>query len=103
MKTISALALAAVLAVSATAANAYTIKGSVDCPDIIREDGIPEYREMNLWWLLGYFTARNYHEDLDTGYQVDNELIYSTALNYCKANKGNDWDDAAIYTYDQYR
>ena len=82
------------------AAADYTVKGSVECPDIVKEDANEHYREYNKWWLLGYFTARNYVADQEVGKGIENDNIYDMALNYCKQNAGNDWDDAAIHVYD---
>lgn len=89
----------------------YTVKGSVECPDIIKEDANENYREFNKWWLLGYFSARNYMADQrnsnhatnlssTVGKGVDNDQIYSMALNFCTKNPTSDWDDAAIHIYD---
>jgi len=82
------------------AAAEYTVKGSVECPDIIKEDANEHYREYNKWWLLGYFTARNYVADQKVGSGIDNDNIYAMALDFCRNNGGNDWDDAAIHVYD---
>ncbi len=82
------------------AAADYTVKGSVECPDIVKEDANEHYREYNKWWLLGYFTARNYVADQKVGKGIDSDEIYSMALSYCKLNRRNDWDDAAIHVYD---
>ena len=95
---VSAAVVAA--AVLASPANAYTVKGSVSCPDIVTEHQNESYRAMNRWWLLGYFTARNYVDNVDVGYQVDEEDVYALAYQFCQNNPGNDWDDAAINTYD---
>ena len=89
----------------------YTVKGSVECPDIVKEDANENYREYNKWWLLGYFSARNYAADTannaggtqknsEVGKGIDNDNIYNMALDFCKNNPGNDWDDAAIHVYD---
>ena len=80
---------------------AYTVKSSVECTDIIREDANDNYREMNKWWLMGYFTGRNYAADAEAGKAIDDENIYQMALDFCRNNQGNDWDDAAIYVYDR--
>lgn len=83
----------------------YTVKGSVDCLDIIKEDANEHYREYNKWWLLGYISARNYAIELlgadgVAGTDVENDEIYALALSYCEANKEKNWDDAAIHVYD---
>jgi hypothetical protein len=77
----------------------YTIKGSVECPDIIREDSNEDFRLANQWWLLGYITARNYEDDADIGLNTEDDKIYALGLDYCRRNPGSDWDDAAIQTY----
>ena len=92
-------------ALAMPAAADYTVKGSVDCPDIVKEDAHEHYREYNKWWLLGYFSARNYITDLRVGegivgQGIDSGDLYSMALDFCNANPGKDWDDAAIHIYD---
>ena len=87
------------LAASAPAA-AYTVKSAVECPDIVREDSEENFREMNKWWLMGYFTARNYMIDAEVGSDIEDESIYQMALDYCRSNPSSDWDDAAIHVYD---
>jgi len=87
------------IAVSTTAMANYTVKGSVECVDIVKENENEHYREYNKWWLLGYFTARNYDADQEVGDGVDSEALYKIALTYCRDNPENDWDDAAIYVY----
>ena len=82
------------------AAADYTVKGSVECPDIVKEDANEHYREYNKWWLLGYFTARNYSASAAVGKGIDNDNIYSMALEFCRSNQDNDWDDAAIHVYE---
>lgn len=92
---------AAMLSVMAVPAMAeYTVKGSLTCEEAIGEDAHEHYREYNKWWLLGYFTARNYNDQVSVGYGIDNDNIYQMALSFCQSNLGNDWDDAAIHTYD---
>ena len=95
------LPLAALVALAALPAAGYTVKGSVDCADIIREDGDSNFREMNKWWLLGYFTARNYETDAEVGRGLEDENLYQMALDYCRADSSKDWDDAAIQIYDR--
>jgi hypothetical protein len=97
-KTIATLAAVAMLGTPALAE--YTVKGSLSCGDAINEDADQHYREYNKWWLLGYFTARNYEAQTLVGQGIEPENIYQIALNFCKSNLGNDWDDAAIHTYD---
>ena len=97
-KTLILATVAAAMAMPVQAA--YTVKGSVECPDIVREDANENYREYNKWWLLGYFTARNYENDQEVGKGIDADQIYSMALSYCQKNPSNDWDDAAIHVYD---
>lgn len=97
-KTLLATAAAFTLVV-ATSASAYTVKGSIECPDVIKEDSNKNFRDMNKWWLLGYFTARNFNTDASVGKDVDEDQIYRMALNFCESNGGKDWDDAAIHIY----
>jgi hypothetical protein len=79
---------------------AYTVKSSVECPDIVREDSEEAYREMNKWWLMGYLTGRNYAADGEVGSAIEDENIYRMALDYCRDNPSSDWDDAAVHVYD---
>jgi hypothetical protein len=93
---------AALIALSAAMpASAYTVKSTVECPDIIREDSDGTYREMNKWWLMGYFTGRNFAADAEAGKAIEDENIYQMALDFCRANPSGDWDDAAIHVYDR--
>lgn len=100
------LLASAILALGMGAAQAdYTVKGSVECPDILKEDGNENYREFNKWWLLGYVTARNYTADQSGGNGevakgIEPDSLYQMALSYCQANAGSDWDDAAMHVYD---
>ncbi len=94
------IAAAAVAAFALPASADYTVKGSVECPDVVKEDGNEHYREYNKWWLLGYFTARNYVSDSSVGKGVDNDQIYAMALDFCKSNAESDWDDAAVKIYE---
>jgi hypothetical protein len=98
-----AAVLAALVAFSwlAAPALAYTVKSSVECPDVIREDSDDAYREMNKWWLMGYFTGRNFAINGEAGKAIEDENIYEMALDYCRSNPGDDWDDAAIHVYDR--
>jgi len=94
-------ATAGIVLALAPPAAAYTVKSSVECPDIVREDSHESYREMNKWWLMGYFTGRNYAIDAETGKAIADEDIYRMALEYCRSNPAGDWDDAAIHVYDR--
>ncbi len=91
--------LALILAIAQPAA-AYTVKGSVECPDVVREDANEEFRKMNMWWALGYFSGRNYERDATTGKGVDAEYIYAHVLSYCRTHPDNDTDDASKDLYD---
>ncbi len=81
-------------------ASTYTVKSSVECPDVVREDSVEAYREMNKWWLMGYFTGRNFAVDGEAGRGIDDEEIYRMALEYCRDNAEEDWDDAAFHVYE---
>ena len=93
-----AAALVLILALASPAA-AYTVKGSVECPDVVREDANEDHRNMNMWWMLGYFSGRNYELDATTGKGLDAEDLYGHVLSYCRNHLGNDMDDAAIELY----
>ncbi len=101
------IALAAVLAAVALPASAeYTVKGSVECPDIVKEDANENYREYNKWWLLGYLTARNYAADLigpdaNVAKGIESDELYARALAFCRENPDSDWDDAAVDLFDR--
>ncbi len=83
----------------ASPAAAYTVKGSVECPDVIREDANEDHRNMNKWWVLGYFSGRNYERDASTGKGLDAEDLYAHVLTCCSTHPGNDMDDASIDLY----
>jgi hypothetical protein len=80
-------------------ANAYTVNGSLECTDIIREHSNEDFRLANMFWLLGYITARNYEDDADAGLDVANDKIYALGVDFCRRNQDSDWDDAAIQVY----
>ena len=100
MSILRGLALILVVLALPMTAKAYTVKGSVECPDIVREDANEDFRPSNQWWVLGYITARNYEEDADVGLDIDNDKIYAMGLDFCRRNSASDWDDAAIQIYD---
>ena len=91
--------LVLILAMASPAA-AYTVKGSVECPDVVREDDNEDFRKMNMWWVLGYFSGRNYELDASTGKGIDGEDLYAHVLTYCRSHPNNDMDDASIDLYD---
>ncbi len=95
-------ALVLILAIAQPAA-AYTVKGSVECPDVIREDANEDFRKMNMWWVLGYISGRNYESDASVGKGLDSEDLYGHVLTYCRNNLASDMDDAAIDLYDLLR
>lgn len=92
------LALALTAATDALAAE-YTIKGSVACTDVLAEDSDDTYREMNKWWLMGYVTARNFEGQLSIAQDVADEELYQMGIDFCRANRDLDWDDAAQDVY----
>jgi hypothetical protein len=94
--------LVLILAIASPAA-AYTVKGSVECPDVIREDANEDFRKMNMWWVLGYISGRNYESDASVGKGLDSEDLYGHVLTYCRNNLASDMDDAAIDLYDLLR
>ena len=99
LRPLTALALVLILAMAQPAA-AYTVKGSVECPDVVREDANENHRKMNMWWVLGYISARNYERDASVGKGEDAEHLYGHVLSYCRNHPGNDLDDASIALYD---
>ena len=83
----------------------YTVKGSVECPDVVKEDANEHFREFNKWWILGYFTGRNYERDRHqpdslVGKGIDSDDLYAHVLSYCRTHPDNDMDDASIDHYD---
>lgn len=82
---------------------AYTVKGIVECPDILEEHKNDNYRAMNHWWLFGYITGRNYADEADVSAGVDASEVYNIAYTFCAKNPDSDWDDAARHTYNHYR
>ena len=94
--------LVLILAIASPAA-AYTVKGSVECPDVIREDANEDFRKMNMWWVLGYISGRNYESDASVGKGLDSEDLYGHVLTHCRNNLASDMDDAAIDLYDLLR
>ena len=97
---IAALGVASMLGFAPTDAHAYTVKGSVECDEFVREDENESFRLANKFWLLGYITARNYPDDRQTGRDVDSDIIYGMALAICQNDPDLDIDDAAIRVYD---
>ena len=91
-----ALAMAAPTAVNAE----YTVKGSVECPDVVREDANEDFRKMNMWWILGYISGRNFERDASVSKGIDAEDLYAHVLSFCRANPGKDMDDGSIDLYE---
>ena len=92
-------ALVLTLAMAPPAAG-YTIKGSVECRDVVLEEANERFREAIKWWVLGYFSGRNYERDADTGKDMDGEALYAHVLNYCREHPGDGTDNASIDIYD---
>lgn len=82
--------LVLILAIASPAA-AYTVKGSVECPDVIREDANEDFRKMNMWWVLGYISGRNYESDASVGKGLDSEDLYGHVLTYCRTTWPATW------------
>ena len=85
----------------ASPAAAYTVKGNVQCRDVVLEDANERFREAIKWWVLGYFSGRNYERDADTGKDMDGEALYAHVLNYCREHLGNDVVNASKDLYDR--
>ncbi len=90
--------LVLILAIASPAA-AYTVKGSVECPAVVREDANEKHRLANMWWVLGYISGRNYERDTNAAKGVDSEDIYAHVLSYCRTHPEDDMDDASIDLY----
>lgn len=97
---LAALGLATIVGFTPIDAQAYTILGSVECPDVVREDEDESFRLANQFWVLGYITARNFEVDVDVGSGVDDDVIYGMMLAFCKKNPSNDMNDAANRVYE---
>ena len=102
MKFRSLTTLVLILAMASPAA-AYTVKGSVECPDVVREDATEDFRKMNMWWILGYFSGRNYENAASVGKGIDGDDLYAHVLAYCRSHPGKDMDDASIDLYELLR
>lgn len=85
------------------AADTYTVKGSVDCPDVVREDSVEAHRTANMWWILGYFTGRNFEHSMNVGRDIDSEALYTRVLSFCLNNPDKDLDDASNDLYSRLR
>ena len=101
MKMLKFAAAALIVLASVSPGLAYTVLGHVECPGIVEEDANEHFREYNKWWLMGYFTARNYETESEVGRGADHDKLYAQALDYCRNNPKDDWDDAAIFLYEQ--
>jgi len=102
MKFLPLTMITLILAIASPAA-AYTVKGSVECPDVVKEDATENFRKMNMWWVLGYISGRNYENDTSVSKGIDGEDLYAHVLSYCRTHPGNDMDDASIDLYDALR
>ncbi|MCH8169350.1 MAG: hypothetical protein IID49_01570 [Proteobacteria bacterium] len=100
LRPLTTLVLILAMASPGAAYATYTVKGSVECPDVVKEDANEDFRKMNMWWILGYFSGRNYERDEQTGKGIDSEDLYAHVLSFCRANPGKDMDDASIDLYD---
>jgi hypothetical protein len=98
MKLILIAALA--IALTPVGAQAYTVKGSIECPEMMEEDANETFALANKFWLLGYLTGRNFENDTDVGRGMESDTIYSIALDFCRNNPSKDIDDAGIRVYD---
>jgi len=94
---------AAVAGAPGGAGAGYYVTGAVECPDVISQDGHDGYRLANMWWILGYFTGRNYEREDNAGRGVEAEELYARVLEFCRRNPEKDMDDASIEVYDALR
>lgn len=97
---IAALGLATSLGFAPSDAHAYTVRGNVECPDVITEDADESFRLANQFWILGYITARNYSDDAQVASGIEDDVICGMMLAYCRKNASSDMDDAAIRVYE---
>jgi hypothetical protein len=97
---IAALGFTTIVGFTPTDAHAYTVRGNVECPDVVKEDADESFRLANQFWLLGYITARNYNDDAQVASGMEDDVIYGMMLAYCKKNSSSDMDDAAIRVYE---
>lgn len=104
----SLLFICSVLLSAHTVQAEYTVKGSVQCPDIVTEDADANFRQYNKWWLLGYISGRNHAislvgSDGVAGKNIDSDQIYGMALSFCEANPDKTWADAGANVYQRLR
>ncbi len=85
----------------ASPAAAYTVKGSVECRAVALGDANERFREAIKWWVLGYFSGRNYERAADTGKNMDGEALYAHVLNYCREHPSHDISNASKDLYDR--
>ena len=84
----------------------YLVMGRVSCETIATEDANETYREFNKWWLLGYFTARNFAADANgdlktsVGKDITEDALYAMGLDFCRRFPDQHWHDAALHVYD---
>ena len=96
------LSVCALLIAGSWPAAAYTVKGSVKCPEVVTEDANESYRLANKFWVLGYISARNFVNDSDVAKDVDDDVLYNEVLVFCRNNPTKDMDDAAIELYERH-
>ena len=102
---LTTLVLILAMASPAAAYADYTVKGSVECPNVVKEDANEHFREYNKWWILGYFSGRNYERDRHqpdstVGKDFDSDDLYARVLHFCRDNPRKDMDDASLDLYD---
>jgi len=90
------------LLISSTA-QAYLIRGKVDCGTILRlsKDNPILTDGMMTAYVNGYITGRNYETDKMVGEGVSNDSIYYAVLKYCKDNPLKDNGDAAEHIFQE--
>ena len=92
-----------VLFFSSSVVAEYQVKGDEKCSFILSLDreSHPKIRQKVASWMQGYFTGRNYVNDIQMGKNYDYDTLYFLVLKYCRDNPSDFLSHAAeeIYYY----
>ena len=81
----------------------YNTKGDDKCSFILKHDreNHPSIEQKVASWIQGYFTGRNYGNDIQKGRDYDYDTLYFLVIKYCKDNPSKHLSTAAedIYYY----
>jgi hypothetical protein len=97
---ITVMAIAFLLGIASTSANAVNVRGSRSCGLWVQyhqqQGGNPMGADAEEQWLVGYLSglAVGLHQDF---LQSDNASLFAWVDNYCKNNPLNYLDEAGIY------